>query len=67
MDVPEIEGMKEVERQHRHEPEVQDRSGRVLVDVIGVPLVDGFVESLVFDVPSRVTESYDRLMGDPVL
>jgi len=47
-----IERVEEVEGEHRHEPEGQDGVGAVFVDVIGVPTIDGFVESKILDVPA---------------
>ena len=60
------EGVEEIEGQHRHEPEVQDGLGAVLVDVIGMPSIDGFVEPLVFDIPACVPQDDDSLMGCPL-
>src|SRR5664279_1851959 len=50
-------GMKEDERQKRHEQEAFDGGGVVLQYMIGVPTLDQFIEAVVFDVPSLVPKT----------
>ena len=58
-----VESVEEVEGHHRHEPEGQDRVGAVLVDVIGMPTVDGFVEATILDIPPGMPEGDNRRGG----
>ena len=60
LEVPAKEGVKEVEDEHRHEPEDQDGIEGVFVDVIGMPVVDQGVEAaFVFDGPSPMAQAKD--------
>ena len=56
-------GMKEDQRQKRHEQEAFDGSGVMLQYMIGVPTLDQFIEAVVFDVPSLVTKTDDTFHG----
>src|SRR5437879_2854267 len=56
-------GMKEDERQKRHEQEAFDGAGVVLQDMIGVPTLDQLVEAVVFDVPSLAPKTTARATG----
>ena len=55
--------MKEDECEKGHEEEAFDGRGVMLQDMIGVPTLDQFVESVVFDVPSLVPKSDGTLHG----
>ena len=56
-------GMKEDECEKGHEEEAFDGSGVMLQNMIGVPTLDQFVESVVFDVPSLVRKSDGTVHG----
>ena len=56
-------GMKEDECEKGHEEEAFDGRTVMLQDMIGVPTLDQFVESVVFDVPSLVRKSDGTLHG----
>ena len=47
-------GFWEREGQHGQQPEHEYGVGLVLVDVVGMPAIAGFVESLIFDTPATV-------------
>ena len=56
-------GMKEDECEKGHEQEAFDGSGVMFQDMIGVPTLDQFVESVVFDVPSLVPKTDGTVHG----
>jgi hypothetical protein len=45
------EGVKDVEGQEGDQQEALDCIGIMPVDVVGVPAVDQFVKSVIFDIP----------------
>ena len=55
--------MKEDECEKGHEEEAFDGRGVMLQDMISVPTLNQFVESVVFDVPSLVPKSDGALHG----
>jgi hypothetical protein len=55
--------MKEDECEKGHEKEAFDGRGVMLQDMIGVPTLNQFLESVVFDVPSLVPKSDGTLRG----
>ena len=53
----EVEGKESVEDvvgQKRHQQETLDGPGIVTIDVVGMPVVDQFVEPVVFNVPAHM-------------
>src|SRR5438552_13647697 len=57
-------GMKEDERQKRHEQEAFDSGGVMLQYMIGVPTLDQLIEAVVFDIPSLVPKTDGALHGN---
>ena len=58
------EGMKDVVGEEGDEQEAFDGAGVMFENMIGMPLVDQFVEAMVFDVPTLVPETDDPLGGN---
>jgi hypothetical protein len=58
------ERVKDIAGKEGHQQEALDGVGIVPVDVVGMPAADQFVEPMVFDIPSLVTEADSPLGGD---
>ena len=58
------ERMKDIAGEEGDQQETLDGVGIVLVDMIGMPALDQFVEPMIFDVPSLMTETDGPLGGD---
>ena len=58
-DVAFQEDVEEVVDYEQQQQEDEDGGGGVLVAVVGVPVVDEFVEALVFDAPALVPDVHD--------
>ena len=58
------EAMEDGVGDEENEPESYDGVGVMVEGMVGVPGVDDFIESLVFDLPSGVTEANDGGGGD---
>ena len=56
--------MEDIAGKKGDQQEALDGIGVVLVDVVGMPAVHEFVEPMVFDVPSLVTEADNAPGGD---
>jgi hypothetical protein len=71
LEVATVEGVEEVESQHRHQTENQDGGGMVLVDMVGGPAVGSLVEALILDAPASMAEADERrgagAVGDRVV
>ena len=58
------ERMKEDEAEKGRQQEALNGGGIVRIDMIGVPAVDQFIEAMIFDFPSLVSESDAALGGN---
>ncbi len=58
------EGVKDIAGQEGDQQEALDGVGIVLIDVVGMPAVDQFVEAMILDIPSLVAEADGPFGGD---
>jgi hypothetical protein len=64
LEIQQEERVKDIAGQEGDQQEAFDGVGIVPVDMVGMPAVDQFVEAMVLDVPSLVTETDSPLGGD---
>ena len=56
-------GVEDVVGQEGQQEECFDGVGLVLINVVGLPAIDQFIEAEVFNIPSLMTPSDDALGG----
>src|SRR5208283_3702087 len=63
LEIQREKGLKEVAGQEGDQQETLDGVGLVLIDVVGMPAVDQFVEPVILDIPSLVAKADTSLGG----
>src|SRR5207237_331429 len=66
LEVKHEESVKDIESQEGDQQKALDGVGVMLVDVIGVPAVDQFVEPVIFNIPALVAQADGPFGGDQV-
>ncbi len=60
------EGSEDIVGNKARQPEVQNGNRLVLVDMVGLPMVNQLIEALILYAPARMSQFYDCFGARPV-